>query len=59
MKFVDNSSVEVFANDGLVVFSKCIFPSEKGQGNRLYVKAGKVTHNLLDIYNLKPVKLVN
>jgi len=52
--FVDSISVEVFANDGLVVFSECIFPNEKSQALELFVEGGKVVLHSLEIYPLKP-----
>jgi len=52
--FVDTISVEVFANDGLVVFSECIFPNEESQALELFVEGGKVLLNSLDIYPLQP-----
>jgi len=52
--FVDSISVEVFANDGLVVFSECIFPKEESQGLELFVEGGKVLLNSMDVYPLKP-----
>lgn len=54
--FVDSSSVEVFANDGLVVFSECIFPSEQSQGLELFAEGGEVMLNALDVYQLNPAK---
>jgi fructan beta-fructosidase len=54
--FVDCSSVEVFANDGLVVFSECIFPSKQSQGLELFAEGGFVTLNSLDIYQHNPAK---
>lgn len=52
--FVDSISAEVFANDGLVVFSECIFPHEESQGLELFVEGGTVVLNSLDIYPLNP-----
>jgi fructan beta-fructosidase len=52
--FVDRQSVEVFGNDGLVVFSESIFPSERSQGLELFTEGGAVTLNSLDIYHLNP-----
>jgi len=50
--FVDRTSVEVFGNDGLVVFSESIFPSEQNQGLELFTEGSTVTLNSLDIYQL-------
>ena len=54
--FVDASSVEVFANDGLAVLSECIFPSEQSQGLELFVEGGNIHLNSLDVYQLNPAK---
>lgn len=50
--FVDSSSVEVFANDGQVVFTECIFPAEGSQGLELYVEGGTVFLISLDVHQL-------
>lgn len=55
--FVDRSSVEVFANDGLVTFCEIIFPSASSQGLELFVEGGSVKLGQLDIYHLKPANL--
>ena len=55
----DSSSIEVFANDGLVVFSDCIFPSDQSQGLKLFAEGGSVTLNSLDVYQLNPAKFSN
>ena len=52
--FVDSSSVEVFMNNGLVVFTECIFPAEQSDGLELFAEGGHVNLNSLDIYQLKP-----
>jgi fructan beta-fructosidase len=52
--FVDRTSVEVFGNDGLVVFSENIFPSEQSQGLELFTEGGAVTLKSLDVYQLNP-----
>jgi fructan beta-fructosidase len=54
--FVDCSSVEVFANDGLVIFSECILPSEQSQGLELFAEGGFFILNSLYIYQLNPAK---
>jgi len=56
--FVDASSVEVFANDGLVVFTECIFPSWQSQGLELFVEGGEVLLNSLDVYQLNPAQFL-
>ena len=57
--FVDSISVEVFANDGLIVFSECIFPNEDSQGLELFVEGGTVVLNALDIYALNSATFQN
>src|SRR5574341_855341 len=52
--FVDSSSVEVFANDGLISFSECIFPAEGSQGLELFIQGGKVLLCSMDIFHLLP-----
>ncbi|WP_114499076.1 GH32 C-terminal domain-containing protein [Fontibacillus phaseoli] len=55
--FVDESSVEVFGNDGSVVFSEVIFPDHAGREMSFYVNGGKVNvasmkvHALDNIWN--------
>ena len=52
--FVDTSSVEIFANGGLLVFTECIFPAERSQGLELFVEGGEVFLESLDIFHLEP-----
>jgi fructan beta-fructosidase len=52
--FVDTSSIEVFANDGLLTFTECIFPNEQSHGLELFAEGGNVTLKSLDIYQLNP-----
>ncbi|MCI0394055.1 MAG: GH32 C-terminal domain-containing protein, partial [Chloroflexi bacterium] len=52
--FVDRSSVEVFGNDGQVVFTEQIFPADDSLGLELFVDGGQVQLNALDIYQLDP-----
>ena len=52
--FVDRSSVEVFANDGLVTFAECIFPAEESQGLELFAEGGTIRLCSLDIFELNP-----
>lgn len=54
--FVDTFSVEVFANDGLVVFSESIFPSESSRGLALFAEGGQVVLKSLDFYELEPAR---
>ncbi|MWV45673.1 DUF1080 domain-containing protein [Paenibacillus sp. HJL G12] len=50
--FVDESSVEVFGNDGKVVFSDVIFPDAARRGMSFYAKEGKVKIVSLQVYSL-------
>ncbi|MCW5848088.1 MAG: glycoside hydrolase family 32 protein [Anaerolineae bacterium] len=52
---VDRSSVEVFGNDGLVVFTERIFPSSDSLGLELFLDGEQVNLNALDIWQLEPV----
>lgn len=54
--FVDSSSVEVFANGGLVVLTDCIFPSPQSNGLELFAEGGQVIVNSLDVYRLNSAK---
>lgn len=55
--FVDDSSIEVFANDGKVVFSDVIFPDPSSSSMNFYTKGGEVNlvslkvHSLADTWN--------
>jgi fructan beta-fructosidase len=53
--FVDTSSVEVFANDGLVTFAECIFPAEASHGLELFVEDSPIKLCSLDVFQLQPV----
>lgn len=53
---VDRSSVEVFGNDGLVVFTERIFPAEDSVGLELFVDGKQVQLRALDIYRLEPAE---
>lgn len=55
--FVDRSSIEVFANDGLVSFTEQIFPAADSLGVDLFVEGGHITLNSLEIYSLDPIKI--
>jgi fructan beta-fructosidase len=52
--FVDQSTLEVFANAGQVVFSENIFPREQSLALKLFIQGGEVLLNSLDVYELKP-----
>jgi sucrose-6-phosphate hydrolase SacC (GH32 family) len=51
---VDRSSVEVFGNDGRVVFTEQIFPAGDSLGLELFLDGRQVTLNTLDIWQLEP-----
>ncbi|MGG4489822.1 GH32 C-terminal domain-containing protein [Metabacillus idriensis] len=53
--FVDESSIEVFGNDGQAVFSNVVFPDGASDGMSFYTKGGSVKIVSLDIYPLKGV----
>jgi len=50
--FVDRSSVEVFANDGLVNMTERIFPAADSIGVEVFADGGEAMLNSLDIYEL-------
>ncbi len=50
--FVDRSSVEMFANDGLVTITDQIFPTGDGLQIELFSDGGDTAVNKLDIYQL-------
>lgn len=54
--FVDRSSIELFANNGLVVFSEKIFPKGESVGVELFAEGTAVTFHNLDIYELNAAK---
>ena len=51
---IDRSSVEVFGNDGRVVFTEQIFPAGDSLGLELFLDGQQVTLNTLDIWQLEP-----
>jgi fructan beta-fructosidase len=51
--FVDRTSVEVFANDGLVVLTDLIFPAQGSLSLELFADGGEVPLNSLEIYQLR------
>jgi fructan beta-fructosidase len=51
--FVDQSSVELFGNDGVSVITDLIFPSSDSKQIEIYAKDGEVRLNSLQIYTLK------
>jgi fructan beta-fructosidase len=54
--FVDASSLEVFANDGLLTFTESIFPSHASQGLELFVEGGTILLQSLDVFRLNPAQ---
>jgi fructan beta-fructosidase len=54
--FIDSSSIEVFADHGLVTFSELIFPHPDCLGLELFAQGGHVILNSLDIYHLNPAQ---
>ena len=50
--FVDDSSIEVFANDGKVVFSDVIFPDPSSRSMSFYTKGGEVNVLSLKVHSL-------
>jgi sucrose-6-phosphate hydrolase SacC (GH32 family) len=51
---IDHSSLEVFGNDGQVVFTELIFPNDESLGLELFVDGGEVRLNSLELYHLRP-----
>jgi len=54
--FIDSSSVEVFANDGIVTLTDCIFPAEASQELELFIDRGSIRLLYLDVFQLKPAQ---
>jgi levanbiose-producing levanase len=50
--YVDESSVEVFGNDGQAVFSNVVFPDGASDGMSFYTKGGNVKIVSLNVYPL-------
>jgi sucrose-6-phosphate hydrolase SacC (GH32 family) len=55
--FVDNCSVEVFANDGETVISSKIYPDVSSLEIELFSNHGKVKVKALDLWELKDIEL--
>ncbi|MDZ4700004.1 MAG: glycoside hydrolase family 32 protein [Rhodothermales bacterium] len=53
--FVDWSSVEVFADDGLAVLSDRVFPRASSQGVRFTSEGGTATIESLDVWRLRSI----
>ncbi|WP_317851413.1 glycoside hydrolase family 32 protein [Neobacillus bataviensis] len=52
---VDQSSIELFGNDGVTVITDLIFPNQDSKQIELYAKNGEVKLNSLELYTLKTV----
>lgn len=53
--YIDDSSVEVFAQAGEAVMTDQIFPDPSSTGVELYVKGGKAHVNALTVYSLQSI----
>ena len=53
--FVDRSSVEIFADDGLVTMTERIFPAEESVGLELFAKGGELLVRSLAVYELNSI----
>jgi fructan beta-fructosidase len=53
--FVDQSSVELFGNDGVLVMTDLIFPNQENKQIELYAKNGEVKLHSLELYTLKTI----
>lgn len=53
--FVDNCSVEVFANDGETVISSKIYPDPSSLEIELFASHGKVNINTIDLWELREI----
>jgi sucrose-6-phosphate hydrolase SacC (GH32 family) len=53
--FVDQSSIEVFANDGQVVLTSLIFPANSSLGVQLFSLTGSVTLRCLSAWELNSI----
>ncbi|MBI9047690.1 MAG: glycoside hydrolase family 32 protein [Anaerolineaceae bacterium] len=51
--FVDHNSVEIFGNDGQIVFTELIFPTSECLGLEVFSVGGKVVLQSMEIYDLK------
>ena len=51
--FVDQSSVELFGNNGKSVITDLIFPNQENKQLELYVKNGEIKLHSLELYSLK------
>jgi fructan beta-fructosidase len=51
--FVDQSSVELFGNNGKSVITDLIFPNQENKQLELYVKHGEIKLHSLELYSLK------
>jgi sucrose-6-phosphate hydrolase SacC (GH32 family) len=56
--YVDNCSVEVFANDGETVISSEIYPNPLNMGIELFSNHGNVKVNSIDLWELKKSRFI-
>jgi len=54
--FMDQCSVEVFANGGSAVLTDCIFPSIESTKLEIFVEGDRATLNRLDVFQLSPAQ---
>jgi sucrose-6-phosphate hydrolase SacC (GH32 family) len=50
--FVDSSSLEIFANDGLVCLTDLVFPEDGNVGLEIFATGAPVTVECLEVYSL-------
>ena len=55
--FVDNSSIEVFANDGEAVISNKIYPDASATGIEFFSHSGQVKIKSIKLWELKSIEL--
>lgn len=54
--FLDQYSVEVFVNDGQVVITDCVFPTNESTRLELFVEGGLAMVQSLDVFQLSPAR---
>lgn len=53
--YVDDMSVELFANDGKVVFTQLIFPESTSDGLEIFSKGGHIMLKSLEVFDLTSI----
>lgn len=53
--FLDRSSIELFANDGMKTMTNRIYPDPDSQGIKLFSLNGEATLDSLDVWELRPI----